>query len=99
MLSDSGPQMPWVVGSTTFASETEGLTRVAANEAIHESTPRSSVEGVEIGPDRSRVQLPARHRRRQNRGSLDVPLHVQDAASTSTGSAPDGEVETSPSGA
>jgi hypothetical protein len=43
-----GPEIALVVGTETSAGEAVRLTRDAANEAIHEATPRSTVEGSDI---------------------------------------------------
>jgi hypothetical protein len=51
--SDVRPKVSRIMFSTALAGETEGLTRVSANEDIHDSTPRAAVEGPKVGPDRS----------------------------------------------
>jgi hypothetical protein len=42
---DVGPEVPRVVRAESLAGHGEGLAGVAANEAIHDATPRSAVEG------------------------------------------------------
>lgn len=47
---------PVVVGSEVPADLAVGLARVTRSDAIHDSTPRSSVEGGKVRPDRSRME-------------------------------------------
>jgi len=80
--SDAGPQVPLIIDAAPLAGETEGLARVAANDAIHESTPRAAVEGSHVAPDRSLVQGFFLHAATKNRGTVDFPLNVADRART-----------------
>ncbi len=52
------------------------LAGIAGSEDMNSSTPRSSVEGEHVGPDRRRMKPPCFHRRDQRRGGSDFPLHV-----------------------
>jgi hypothetical protein len=45
---DVGPEVAGVVGPASLAGHAERLARVAANDAIHDATPRSAVEGAGI---------------------------------------------------
>ena len=66
--SDLGPKVPRIVRSTTLAGETERLARVSASDAIHDSTPRATVKGSQVAPDRRRSHGFVFHARRQDRG-------------------------------
>lgn len=57
------------------------LARDAANEAIHDATPRAAVEGGDIAPYRSLTQETLLHRCDQVAGGEGLPLHEHDAAS------------------
>lgn len=78
-----GPEPSLISRSQTLAGHARALAREACNEEIHESTESSAVEGGEVRPDRSRIQLPFFHARDQNSGGCDFALHVADRASAS----------------
>lgn len=80
-VSDAGPEVSLVGVRSLLAGEGERLARVAANDAIHEAVPRSSVEGSEVTPDRSRIQGSFFHASDQRRGGEGFPLDVTDDAS------------------
>jgi hypothetical protein len=67
-----------VVFAEPFSGNAVGLARVAANDAIHDSTPRSSIEGSNVRPDRSRMKESLLHARHQSGGSRCFPLQVTD---------------------
>ena len=49
-------EQPPVIGATSaLPRDTVGLARVARSDAIHNSTPRSAVEGGKVTPDRRRM--------------------------------------------
>jgi len=50
---DPRPEVAGVVDPEALSGGAERLARVAANDAIHEAAPRSSVKGFEVSPDRS----------------------------------------------
>lgn len=77
---------------------TEGLAGISGNDSIHFAAPRASVEGSQVGPDRSFEKRPVRHSRRQNCGCRDFCLHITDRASRSAASALNSEVESANSG-
>ena len=83
------PEVPWVVFALAFPCDGERLARVSTSDAIHPATPRSSVEGSQISPDRCLVQVPFFHSRRQDCGGIGFPLHVTDGAGGASG----GELE------
>lgn len=57
------------------------LARDAANDAIHDSTPRSAVEGSDIAPHRRVSHESFLHRCDQMGDREGFPLHQQDASS------------------
>jgi hypothetical protein len=68
-----------VVFSEALSGEAVGLARVARSDAIHDSTPRSRVEGGKVRPDRRRMKPPFFHARSQDCGGKGFPLDVSDA--------------------
>jgi len=73
---DVRPEVTLILVSALLAGDAEGLARVAASDAVHDSTPRSSIEGSEITPDRSRIQPPFFHAADQYAGRIGFPLDV-----------------------
>lgn len=67
-------------GSGAVAGDAVVLARIAGSEEMNAATPRSSVEGGKVGPDRRVIQPPRVHRRDQARGGSGFPLDVADAA-------------------
>lgn len=53
---DVGPEVSLVCVLALLACDGEWLTRDAASDAIHDSSPRARVEGGEVAPDRRRIQ-------------------------------------------
>ena len=80
-----------------FSGHGEVLAREAANDAIHKSTPRATVEGAHVRPHRRVVKSAVRHTRRQDAGRRDFPLHVANAASCRSKDS-EAEVNTSAAG-
>jgi hypothetical protein len=70
------------------------LAREAANDAIHDATPRSAVEGSDVSEDRRLIQGAVLHARRKDRGCIGFPLHSTDEASVGDGQL-ESEVESS----
>lgn len=95
---DLGSKEPLSVRSGTLSGDAVVLAWVARSEDMNEATPRSSVEGEQVRPDRSRMKPPCFHRRHQRRGGSGFPLHVADRASRRH-SQTDAEFEPSGSGA
>lgn len=95
---DMRPEMPWVVRSKASACAAERLTRISSNDASHFSAPRAAVEGSNVRPDRSLVQIPFAHSRRKDERCRDLPLHVTDCSSPGEGSL-ETKIESSNSGA
>ena len=78
--SDMGPQMARIILSTSFASKTEGLTRVARSECIHDSTPRAAVKGLQIRPYRRFIQATCFHCLSQDFDGSGFVFHTTDCA-------------------
>jgi len=85
--SDVWPEVSRVVCSGACSGQAKRLTGVASNDAIHDSTPRASIEGSEVRPDRRRSQATLLHLRCQSGDGERFPLHHNDRASTSQSSA------------
>ena len=51
---DVGPEVALVIDAELVSSDRERLARVSRSDAIHDATPRSSVEGSQVTPERSR---------------------------------------------
>ena len=71
-----GPQMSLIVGSALPPGLGEWLTGVTANDAIHSATPRASVKGREVRPDRGTIQPSVVHAPQKDllaeRGDFDI---------------------------
>ncbi len=78
--ADVRPQVAIVFVSSLLTSDGERLTRVPRRDEIHDSTPAAAVEGCEVVPDRSLIQPPLPHARRQDCGGIGFPLDVTDGA-------------------
>jgi hypothetical protein len=92
------PQVALVLGSPALAGEAMRLARDAANEAIHNSTPRAAVEGSHIAPHRRWSHEARFHRLYQCCDAPCFPLHQHDAASAWNCQL-DAEIKSSASGA
>lgn len=79
---DMADEEPVVVLAEPLSGNAVGLTGIARSEDMNEATPRSSVEGGEVGPDRSRMKPPRFHRRDQRSGGSGFPLHCTDEAAS-----------------
>lgn len=75
----------------------EVLARSATNDAIHCSTPRATVEGVDVVPDRSRSQGRVRHPCHETGRRVGFPLNESHSMSGSAGGEMESEVEASTS--
>jgi hypothetical protein len=78
--SDIGPEMPRVSFSLLFSSTGKWLARESRSNDIHNATPRSAFEGMNIRPDRSLIHDSFLHTRNQNRGCVGFPLHITDGS-------------------
>jgi hypothetical protein len=95
---DGRPEMPRVIDAKALPSGAERLARVAANDEIHDSTPRAAVEGSAIRPNRRRVQCTFFHARSQLLDRVCFVFNAADRASISERQM-DAEIESSGSGA
>ena len=73
---DVGPEVALVVVSCPLSGDGPRLARVARSDEIHDSTPRVAVEGLEIVPDRRRIQGLVLHPRHEDGRSVGFPLDV-----------------------
>ena len=78
---DDRPEVTWVAFALALPRVAERLARVASDDAIHESTPASRVEGSRITPHRSRHHGACFHRLNQTPGAECVSLNMADDAS------------------
>ncbi len=92
------PEVALVLFAEPLSCEAMRLARDSANEAIHQATPRTAVEGGDIAPNRSLTQETLLHRCDQVADGECFPLHEHDAASAWHCQL-DAEIESSASGA
>jgi hypothetical protein len=71
-----GPQMALVEFASPASCDREGLARVARCDEIHDSAPRAAVEGSEIVPDRSTIQVLVFHPGHEDGRRECFPLDV-----------------------
>jgi hypothetical protein len=74
--SDGGPDPPIVGFPELLSGHAERLTRESRSDDIHESTPLAAIEGREIVPDRSRIQVRRFHPIHEDGRRVGVPLDV-----------------------
>lgn len=94
---DLRPEVPLVALAFTLAGGAERLARVARSDDIHDATPRSSVEGANVIPDRRWIQGLVFHPRHEHGRCKSFPLDVTDSSISGDGNR-DSEVETTDSG-
>jgi hypothetical protein len=82
---DGRPEPSFVVGLLSLSGGAPGLAGEPRRDEIHRSTPRSSVEGEEVIPDRRRIQPSVPHTRRHDCGRKGFPLHVTNGADSRAG--------------
>lgn len=95
---DVRPEMTGVMQPPPFAGDAEGLTGVPRSNEIHCATPRSTVEGGDVVPDRSLVQGRVSHPRHEHGRAVGLPLNSAHQTMVGAGEL-DAEVETSDAGA
>lgn len=83
--------------SLAAAGDGDVLTRESANDAIHCSTPRATVEGFNVRPDRSGLQRPLFNPCCQNFAVFDSALDIADRSSIWASDSESG-IESGPSG-
>lgn len=89
---DVRPDPPLVLDAAPLAGGAVRLAGETGSDEIHAATPRATVEGGDVRPDRRRIQLPVFHARRQHGSGIGFPLHVTDGAMSGHRKA-DSEVE------
>lgn len=94
---DRRPEPTVVVKSTALAGRGEGLAGEAGSDEIHAAAPPSTVEGVEVIPDRSAIQPRFFHARHEDGRRVGIPLNVSHGSYPCHGS--QGELEASVAGA
>lgn len=82
---DVRPEMPEVVLPLSASGHGERLARVARKEVIHDSTPRSAIEGCKVTPDRRASQGAFSHARDQDPGRECFVFHEANCSSLSHG--------------
>lgn len=90
---------PFSVEPGLLSGDGEVLTRCAASDAIHDATPRASIEGGEVVPDRSRRQGRLFHPGHEAGRGEGFPLDVHHTSTRSSGCEVEPEVEPSTSAA
>jgi hypothetical protein len=93
-----GPQVAVVALEQTTAGERVPLARDAANDAIHDATPRSAIEGSGIRPSSRCIHAFLIHARRHEAAEIRFPLHIADDSSSRNRQS-DAEVEAAATGA
>jgi hypothetical protein len=73
--SDFRPQPPLVVLGFSSSGETDGLAGEPRRYEIHDSAPRSAIEGLEIVPDRRSIHGLVLHPRHEQGRGESVPLN------------------------
>ena len=79
---DLGGEEALAFGPGALTGDGVVLAGVSRSEDMNDATPRSSVEGSHVGPDRRRMKPPRFHRRDQACGGSCFPLHVTDPAAS-----------------
>jgi hypothetical protein len=80
---DVRPSPAGVVFSLLVAGDAPGLARESRSDEIHDSTPRATIEGGEVRPDRCLIQEAFFHARSQYCGDIGLPLDHADRAKAS----------------
>jgi len=93
---DVRPEVALVLRAEALPGGAEGLARVARSEEIHDATPLSAAEGLEIVPDRCAIQGLVRHPGHESGCSVGFPLDVTHSAISGLG---DVHAKLEPSGA
>jgi hypothetical protein len=94
---DMRPEMALIVLTTALSCGAERLAGVARSDAIHNSTPRSAVEGGNVVPDRSFTQGRVSHPRHESGRWVCFALDVSHSPIV-VGEEMEGELEPSDAG-
>ena len=92
------PQVPFIVTSGLCAGGRERLARKPGSDDVHSSSPRASVEGGEVTPDRSLIQVRLVHTGDESGRCVGVPLNVSHGSGGHSGES-EGELESGIPGA
>jgi len=76
---DVRPEVARVVLPGATTGDAERLAWITRSDEIHDSTPRASVEGGEVRPDRRAIQQRVLHPGHEDGRSVGVPLDVAHA--------------------
>jgi hypothetical protein len=82
---DVWPEMPRIVGSAAFSCNRERLARVPPRDAIHDSTPRAAIEGLDIVPTRSLIQGLVFHPRHESGRRVSFPFDIAHGSGSGLG--------------
>lgn len=77
---DVRPEMAGIVGAAAASGKREGLAGIAGSEDMNAAAPRAAVEGLNVVPDRRRIQGRVFHPRHEGRRGEDLPLDVTDSS-------------------
>lgn len=92
------PEPSLVIDTPTLSRRRERLTGEAGSDEVHSSTPRSSIEGGEVRPDRRLIQVRLIHPRHESGRRVGVPLNVSHGSGGDSCES-QGELESSVAGA
>lgn len=73
---DLRPEVPGIVSPLSSSRDRERLARVARKDDVHAVTPASTIEGVDVVPDRSRIQGRVFHPCHEDGRRVGFPLDV-----------------------
>lgn len=76
---------PIVEYPKTLSGDAVSLAGITGSDAMNSATPRSSVEGGKVRPDRRRIQVSRFHATNQRRSCCGFPLHVSDCTRSGHG--------------
>lgn len=95
---DVRPEPSLIIDTSTGAGGAERLAREPGSDEIHAATPRCTVEGDKVRPDRRLIQVRRFHPGHESGRSVGVPLNVSHGSGVDSGE-PEGKLEPSISGA
>lgn len=95
---DLMPEPALVVDAEAQSSDGLGLAWISRSDEIHAATPRSTIEGGEVVPDRSRIQGRVLHPGHEDGRAEGLPLNSAHKSMVCSGES-DAEVESADAGA
>ena len=95
---DVGPEPSLIIDTSTSTGGRERLARETGSDEINSATPRCTVEGDEVRPDRSLIQGLVFHPRHESGRCVAFPFNVSHGSGGDSGEL-EGELEPSVSGA